>query len=321
MTYCEIGLPATRDLESRLARRRVIEVKRKPADGDSLPERLKASFLRSALRIAGLYSRGIRNALAPVVRHLQFQFDDLPHSFVGFRMLHLADLHIDCLDGLAEIVAERVRGLEADLCVMTGDYRFRLQGPCDSVYLGLRTILPSIRATRGIVGILGNHDEADIAVELENLGIRMLVNDAVAIEKEGSRLWVLGVDDPHSPGCCDLAGPLATVPPDAFKVLLAHSPEIYCEASLAGIHLYLCGHTHAGQIRLPGIGALLVNSACPRSYAQGRWQHGAMLGYTSAGAGCALLPVRYNCAPEITLIELAKSNGRTSTMPTNHLRP
>lgn len=311
MAHCETGLLPTRDLESRLARRRVIEARKhqdeRKLEGDSFPERLKATFLRSALRIAGLYSRGIRNALAPVVRHLQFHFDDLPHSFVGFRMLHLADLHIDGLDGLAEIVAEHVSGLEADLCVMTGDYRFGLQGPCDRVYPRLRTILSSIQTTWGIVGILGNHDEADMAVELENLGIRMLINDAIAIEKEGSRLWVLGVDDPHCPGYSDLNGTLATVPRDAFKVLLAHSPEMYSEASIAGIHLYLSGHTHAGQIRLPGGRALVANATCPRSYAEGRWQHGAMLGYTSAGVGCALLPVRYNCAPEITLIELGKS--------------
>jgi len=99
---------------------------------------------------------------------------------------------------------------------------------------------------------------------------------------------------------------LQGVPENAFKVALAHSPEMYEQAAAAGIHLYLCGHTHAGQIRLPWIGATLVNADCPRAFTHGAWQHGTMMGYTSAGVGCSLLPVRYNCPPEIALIEMAK---------------
>jgi predicted MPP superfamily phosphohydrolase len=313
MAHCKIELPLTRDLEQRLARRRVMEAavregKRKQPHGDSLllRDHIAAPVLRSALKMAGLYARGIRNALAPVVRHVRFEFKELPNSFDGFRILHLTDLHIDGMDGLAEVIAERLRGLDADLCVVTGDYRFEVDGPCDRVYPRLRTILSAIQARHGVVAILGNHDASEIAVELERLGVRMLINDSVAIARESTCLWVLGVDDPHCYGCGDLDAALATVPAGAFKVLLAHSPEMWRQASTAGIHLYLCGHTHAGQIRLPGIGAPLMNASCPRPYTQGQWQHGAMLGYTSAGIGCSLLPVRYNCPPEITLIELRR---------------
>ncbi|HTV55559.1 MAG TPA: metallophosphoesterase, partial [Terriglobia bacterium] len=247
------------------------------------------------------------NALAPVVRHLKFQFAGLPDSFDGFRVLHLTDLHIDGMHGLAEVVAERLIGLQVDLCAMTGDYRFKAHGPCHDIYPRLRIILSSIQARHGVVAILGNHDESEIAVELEKLGVRMLINDGVAITRGSACLGVLGVDDPHRYGCDDLDGALASVPAEAFKVLLAHSPELWHKASAAGIHLYLCGHTHAGQMRLPGVGALLMNANCPKPYTQGRWQHDAMLGYTSAGIGCSLLPVRYNCPPEITLIELRKA--------------
>jgi uncharacterized protein len=80
---------------------------------------------------------------------------------------------------------------------------------------------------------------------------------------------------------------------------------MYRESSDNAIHLYLCGHTHGGQIRLPGIGHLRQNAQCPRSYAQGHWKHNDMHGYTSAGVGCSMLPVRFNCPPEIVLIELA----------------
>jgi predicted MPP superfamily phosphohydrolase len=210
------------------------------------------------------------------------------------------------MHGLAEVVADRVAALPADLCVMTGDYRFEVEGPCAPVYPRLAAILSSVRARYGVVAVLGNHDEAEMAAELEKLGVRMLVNEAVAITRGGTGLWIIGVDDPHHYGCDDLTGALEGVPENAFKIALAHSPEIFDEAARAGIHLYLCGHTHAGQIRLPWLGATLVNADCPRAYTNGHWQHGAMLGCTSAGVGCSLLPVRFNCPPEIALIEMAK---------------
>jgi predicted MPP superfamily phosphohydrolase len=303
----------THDLEKRLAPRRAIEAamnsgELKHAHKDSLVmrERIARPILRTILKMAGIYSRGIQNALQPVVRHLRLEFADLPASFDGFRILQLADLHIDGMDGLAEIIADRIAGLNADLCVMTGDYRFELVGPCDAVYPRLRTILSRVQARHGVVAVMGNHDESEMAGEIEKLGVRMLINEAIEITRGGSSLWVVGVDDPHCYGFDDLDGALEYVPADAFKVLLAHSPEIFAEAAAADIHLCLCGHIHAGQIRMPLIGSILSNADCPRSYRQGVWQHGGMIGYTCAGVGCSLLPVRYNCPPEIAMIELVR---------------
>jgi predicted MPP superfamily phosphohydrolase len=311
MINSDIDVQLARDLEKRLARRRTIEAeiraggwKKAHRDSLLLRDQIVAPLLRAALQITGIYERGIRNALDPIVRHVRLEFDDLPDGFDGFRILHLADIHIGGVDGLAEVVAERLRGVDADLCVMTGDYRFEITGPCDEVYRGLRTILSSVRAPQGVVAILGNHDESEMAVELENLGVRMLINEAVEITGRGSPLWMVGVDDPHL-GCDDLQAALHSVPKDGFKILLAHSPEIFDEAAAAEIRLYLCGHTHAGQIRLPRIGGLLTNADCPRSYTHGEWHHCGMRGYTSAGIGCSFLPVRYHCPPEIAVIELA----------------
>jgi predicted MPP superfamily phosphohydrolase len=209
------------------------------------------------------------------------------------------------MDGLAEIVSDLVSNLPVDLCVLTGDYRFEVYGACNAIYPRMRRILDGIRSRHGVVGILGNHDCADIAVELERMGVRMLINEA--LEVGSPDFWVIGVDDPHYYGCDDLAGALAEVPKNAFKLLLAHTPEMFDEAATAGIGLYLSGHTHAGQICLPWIGPLVLNAACPGSYKYGHWNHGGMQGYTTAGAGCSLLPVRFNCPPEIVTIELAKA--------------
>jgi len=263
--------------------------------------------VKAALQAVGLYRRGLANALWPVVREVRLEFENLPPALEGFRLLHLSDFHIDGVDGLAEVLAERLAFVQADLCVLTGDYRFHIRGPVDPIYPRMRRVLSAIRSHHGVIGILGNHDCADIAIGLESLGVRMLINESVAVGPSDSPLWVTGVDDPHFYGCDDLQGAMRNVSRRGFKLLLAHTPEMFQEASDAGVHLYLTGHTHAGQIRLPGIGGLIQLAECPRAYSFGPWRHQNMQGYTTAGVGCSLLPVRLNCPPEIVLIQLARA--------------
>ena len=307
-----------RELRPLLAPRRAVEAmhrkgRRAHGRGDFIlrHDRLVAPVLKAALRLAGVYSRGVRNARNPLVRQWRFESGNLPAGFDGFRILQLADLHVDCMDDFASVVAERVAGILVDVCVMTGDYGFRVDGPVDAVFDGMRTILPRVRSDNGVIAVLGNHDSAEIALGLEDMGVQVLVNEAVEVARGEAGIWIAGVDDPHYYGCDDLPAALRGVPAGAFKVLLAHTPEMFAEAADAGIDLYLCGHTHAGQIRFPRIGAPLKNARCPSAYARGRWRHGTLQGYTSAGAGCSMLPVRFNCPPEITVIELAaKLSGR-----------
>jgi predicted MPP superfamily phosphohydrolase len=232
-------------------------------------------------------------------------FADLPAAFEGFQILHLSDLHIDGTEGLTEALLPVLGGLKPDLCVITGDYRFDDEGSCEQIYPRMRSILSSISSKHGIFGILGNHDSSEIAFALEDMGMPMLINDAAEIRSGNASVWLIGVDDPFRYRCDDLASALASVPSQAFKILLAHTPELYRESSDRGIDLYLCGHTHAGQIRLPCIGFLRNHANCPRSYAHGHWARGRMQGYTSAGVGCSMLPIRFNCPPELVLIELA----------------
>jgi uncharacterized protein len=268
------------------------------------------TLLRTTLKLTGLLSRGERNALNPVVREICFSFDDLPEGFCGYKLLHLSDLHADSLPGFSEAVVERLHHLQADLCVLTGDYRFEIYGPCHNVYYHMEKILAQVNARDGIVGILGNHDFMEEVPALELMGVKMLVNEAFAIHRGPEALWLIGLDDPHYYGCDDLPGALRGVPPEAFKILLVHTPEMIEEAEAVGIQLYLCGHTHGGQICLPGLGPLMVNANCPRQYTRGVWQYARIQGYTSAGVGASLLPVRFFCPPEIGLIELRCSRHR-----------
>ncbi len=314
-----VELISVDNLSTRLARREAIESgldKGKKAQGRGAffltHDDVVRPVLKWSLKALGLYQAGLRSARQPIVRSLCFEFSSLPAAFHGFRILHLSDLHIDGVPGLAERTAELVSTLPVDVCVMTGDYRFEIAGSCDQVYPRMKLILEAIRSRHGVFGILGNHDVAEIAFELQKMGVHMLINDAAELRSGESALWMAGVDDPHYYGCDDLPGALSQVADGAFKVLLAHTPEMYQEADAAGIHLYLCGHTHAGQIRLPepfrgAWAAPFQNADCPREYSYGAWSHGAMQGYTSAGVGASLLPVRYNCPPEIVVIELRRS--------------
>jgi predicted MPP superfamily phosphohydrolase len=269
---------------------------------------LPHALLERGLRLMGLYARGERNALRPELKQLRFAFDTLPAAFHGFRILHLSDLHADGLTGLPEILAAQLQSLEADLCVLTGDYRFRTTGSCHQVYPNMARILASVHARHGIVGILGNHDVSEMVPALGELGVRMLMNESCALRRESQRIWLIGLDDPHYYGCDDLPGALRSVPEQAFKILLVHTPEMLEEAHQNGIHLYLCGHTHGGQIRLPFIGPVITHTNCPRAYVRGAWQYKSMCGYTSPGVGCTGVTARFLCPPEIVLIELCRTS-------------
>lgn len=263
--------------------------------------------LKLGLQMAGLYSRGARNAITPMVRRVSLEFPNLPAALNGFQILHLSDFHIEGTPGLTESLAPILSSLRPDVCVMTGDYRFEDHGSSEPVWPLMRKVVSAIHAPLGIFGILGNHDSSEIAHGMEELGVRMLINEAVGIGDSDAPLWLAGVDDPFDYQCHDLARALELVPDGSFTVLLAHAPEIFEEAESEGVNLYLSGHTHAGQIRLPGIGAVRQNARCPRAYTAGHWTHGRMQGYTSAGVGCSGLPVRFGCPPEIVLLELRRS--------------
>jgi predicted MPP superfamily phosphohydrolase len=261
-------------------------------------------LLRIALRLTGLRRRGELNALTPVIHNILLTYDNLPQSFCGFKILHLTDLHIDGLTGLADAICERLSGLEVDLCVMTGDYRYEIDGPCHGVYPPLERILKSVHARLGVIGILGNHDVSEEVPALEQLGVKMLINRALELRCGQESTWIIGVDDPHFYGCDDLPAALSDVPAAAFKILLVHTPELIKEAEAYGLDLYLCGHTHGGQICLPWIGPMIINANCPRAYARGVWKYKTLQGYTNPGVGTSGVPVRFLCPPEIGLLEL-----------------
>jgi predicted MPP superfamily phosphohydrolase len=265
------------------------------------------AIIQGILRVSGTYWWGYANAARVRLRHNEVFSDRLPAQFDGFTILHLSDLHADMsADAMAE-TARLVRGLPYDLCVLTGDYRGRTYGPfqpCLRNMIGLRDAL------RGdIYGILGNHDTILMVPDLERMGIQILLNEHVLIERAGCSIFLGGIDDAHFYRVDNIEKAAAEMHRDAFSILLSHTPEIYRQASHAGFDLLLAGHTHGGQICLPGGTPIVLQSALPRYMGKGPWKYHGMMGYTSVGAGSCGVPVRFNCPPEITLHRLRRIAG------------
>lgn len=259
-------------------------------------------LLRTALRLTGLYRRGQRNLLRLRIGHNEVDLEGLPPAFHGFTILQLADLHLDLHRGLPDALIERLNEVAYDVCVITGDYRARTFGPMEDALSAMRRVRPHLRGP--VYSILGNHDFIEMAPFLDEMGIHMLLNESVAIERGGARLYLAGIDDPHYYETDNLEKAASAIPHGAIAILLAHSPEVYRWAAHAGFSLMMCGHTHGGQICLPGGIPLTLNSQSPRALGRGPWRYHQMQGYTSVGSGAAVLDVRFNCPPEITLHHL-----------------
>ncbi|MCC7414159.1 MAG: metallophosphoesterase family protein [Gammaproteobacteria bacterium] len=261
------------------------------------------ALIRSLLRLLLLHERGRRNALDLRVRRNELRIAGLPRAFAGYTILHASDLHLDMSERFPTVLAEHLRGLEYDIAVLTGDFRARTYGAIEPALAGMRVLRPSIHAP--VYAVLGNHDSIRMVTGLEALDVRVLLNEHVTLERGGARIHLAGIDDPHYYRADNLEKAADPLPAGECAILLAHSPEIYRQAAHAGFAAMLCGHTHGGQICLPGGIPLLLNANCPRRYCAGGWSYGALRGYTSVGAGVSVVDVRINCPPEVVLHRLA----------------
>lgn len=258
-----------------------------------------ASLVPFALKLAGLHGRALRNARTVSVVDNPVSLPGLPRAFDGFRILHLSDLHIDASDESAHAIVEASRSVDYDVCVLTGDYRFRTSGPIEPTLRGLERLRGSLSGA--VYAVLGNHDSVLMLPALEDAGYTVLMNEHAVIERSGAELYLAGIDDAHFFGVENFDRALGGVPPEATTVLLSHTPEVYRQAAHLSIDLLLCGHTHGGQICLPGGYPLFVDARIPRRLGRGPWRQGAMQGYTSPGAGTSIAEARLNCPAEITV--------------------
>jgi predicted MPP superfamily phosphohydrolase len=270
-------------------------------------ENFRASHfaIRMFLKLTGLYGRGRRNASQIEIRRNYIRSAQIPKAFDGYVILQLSDLHVDISRDAMERLTVILRGLDYDLCVLTGDYRGQTFGPYDATLAGMAHICAGLK--QPIYGVLGNHDTVRMLPSLEEMGIRLLLNECEIIKRNGQRIHLAGIDDAHFYLADNIEKAASDIPSGEFSILLSHTPEIYQKAAHADFSLLLSGHTHGGQICLPGRIPITLDSILPRYMGSGAWAYREMIGYTSVGAGSSVVPVRFNCPPEITLHHLQSS--------------
>lgn len=230
----------------------------------------------------------------------------LPAAFDGLRIAFLTDLHHGPYTDLP-FVTSAVRAtlaLNPDLILLGGDYCLREAKYIRPVF----DVLKSLSAPLGVFGVLGNHDyahgETETRREMRRAGIEELTNGGVWVRRGGERVRLAGVDDLWW-GKPDAGVALGESTADDAVLMLSHNPD-YCETLRdPRVGLVLSGHTHGGQVRVPG----MVNPFIPSRYGE-KYSHGLVEApttrvYVSRGLGATGLPVRYNCPPELTLISLS----------------
>ncbi|MBE7556315.1 MAG: metallophosphoesterase [Anaerolineales bacterium] len=257
---------------------------------------------------AGAVGYGYSTEIEPdwlSVEQLEIPLKKLRPALEGFKIVHMSDIHLHPytqLEFVQKAVA-KANTLQPDLVVLTGDYVLE---SADSIF-ELAPALAGLNPKYGIFTSLGNHDlwtNAEVVLAgLRQAGLPVLVNDGVALGVGSDLLYLAGLDDGWS-GQLDLTAALAKLPQDAPVILLAHEPDLADNFALDGrISLQLSGHSHGGQVRLPGIGAPIL-PYLGRKYDQGLYRVREMWVYTTRGIGLGPVPTRFNCPPEITEITL-----------------
>ncbi len=265
------------------------------------PMRLFKPTLRAAFKMLGLWKRGYRNFLNPIIRKTEFGIHGLHPDLDGYTILHLSDLHLDLDTALTPVLLERLKGLHYDIAVVTGDFNnFTVHTPEGLALAEMQKLMPALTAPT--FGILGNHDSLRDVHLLESMGVRMLINECVTLQNGNGTFTLAGIDDPNIYKTHDFERTLKNRSAIGPTILLAHSPCIHNEIEAFNFDVVLAGHTHGGQICLPK-GRIIAShiDSSSEHVRSGYWREGATQGWTSTGTGACGIPIRLNCPSEILL--------------------
>lgn len=255
-----------------------------------------------------------RHEISVVTRPIAI--NNLPAAFQNFRIVQISDIHYEeyAEPSFVARVIGQVNALAPDLVVLTGDYvSFGPLGRSFALGAMERCAeqLSHVACARRYA-VMGNHDSVlgapTIRPILAAVGIPLLVNEHVPIERGGERLWLSGIHDPvtHVPNL-ETAIPER---PDGPVLLMSHGPD-YADEVLVHprgrlVDLMISGHTHGGQVRIPFVPPVHLPEG-GRKYIEGLFRFGRMQLYVNRGIGTTGLPLRLNCPPEITLMTLQSS--------------
>ncbi|MCX7681922.1 MAG: metallophosphoesterase [Anaerolineae bacterium] len=269
-------------------------------------------FLAANLAISALEAYAyIIEPLAVETTHLTLAFDDLDAQAPPVRIVHLTDIHVERFGPRETAIIRQVNALKPDLILLTGDY-LNLSYLTDPTAIAhFRELLAQLQAPHGAYAVRGSlESEPEYMARLvEGTGVRWLEQEAVTVEVRGQRVTLVGVACSHKQwrDTARLAEAMKGLPADAFTILLYHSPDLIHEVATYEVDLYLAGHTHGGQIRLPLYGAIITGSAYGQRYASGLFREGSTTMYVSRGIGLeggAAPRVRFLSRPEVVSIDL-----------------
>ena len=272
---------------------------------------------------------------------LDISIPHLPPAFEGYSVGFMSDIHLGpCASTeCTEMAIDFLNRESPDLILLGGDYILmpdymldqgllsaktgkscvhgakpysEMRADADNTYREIGALLATIRSKDGCYAVYGNHDlwvsPKLCKQHLEANNIKLLVNEAVTIDRAGQRLIIAGTDDLWA-GVPRLPTLDRRVPGHEARIVLSHNPDFLSRTirnSDFDFDLGLAGHTHGGQIRLPLIGAISYNIK-DISLAEGLVQHQSCQTYTSRGIGEVFLPIRLNCPPEVTIFRLIKA--------------
>ncbi len=256
--------------------------------------------------IAGNLSKVAQNALNEAnslkIEEISIKLKRLPRSLDGFRLVHLSDIHHSPFTEIEHIkrAVEMANLLAPDMFVLTGDYVSH-----ETEYINpMAEVLGTLRSEFGTFACLGNHDhwtDADLVTSsLRNEKIVVMINEGLRFSARDTSFWLAGVDD-YMVGKTDLKAALRGSFPDEMKMLLAHNPVIIRRAARSGVDLMLSGHTHGGQIKIREEEKRILPK---RRFKNGLYRRKDTQIYITRGIGTVVLPIRYQCPPEISLIKL-----------------
>lgn len=257
-------------------------------------------------KLAGKWSSYAKTALEEAtslsLERVEIRLKRLPAALDGFKIIHLSDTHHSPNTSLEHIkrTVKIANRLKPDMFILTGDYVSH-----ETEYIApVAAVLGKLKAKYGVHACLGNHDhwtDAEVVTHLfRGEGIDMLVNEGRRFEANGASFWLAGVDD-YMVGKTDVPAALRGSFPDEMKLLLAHNPIIFREASRYGVDLTLSGHTHGGQIKFRDEDKKILPT---RKLKAGLYERRGSQIYVTRGIGTVVVPMRYRCPPEISLLEL-----------------
>ncbi len=242
------------------------------------------------------------------VTNITVTSENIPDEFNGFKIVHISDLHNAEFGDGQKYLIDKIEAQDADIIVITGDMIDSRRTDVDKAV----ELITRLGNKIPVYYVTGNHESRvreynELESKLIENGVTVLKNESVKIEKDGSFINVIGVDDPSfGMSANDIFHTVSELKTDGYDVLLSHRPELfetYCES---GAELVLCGHAHGGQVRIPFIGGIVApNQGLFPEYTAGSYKSGSTEMIVSRGLGNSIIPLRVNNPPELVVITLS----------------